>query len=95
MLFRWGIFFINEPLIFGLPYVFNLSLLFPFLFIPFASGVMTIALTSVGILPRCIGIDMPWTTPPVMSGLIQGGWKLALWQVVLLILQMVMWYPFF
>lgn len=93
--FPMGIFFINEPLIFGLPYVFNLSLLFPFLFVPFASGVMTIALTSVGILPRCIGIDMPWTTPPVMSGLIQGGWKLALWQVVLLILQMVMWYPFF
>lgn len=93
--FPMGIFFINEPLIFGLPYVFNLSLLFPFLLIPFVSGLLTLYLTAAGVLPRLIGIDMPWTTPPVISGLIQGGWKLAVWQIVLLILQTAMWYPFF
>lgn len=93
--FPMGIFFINEPLIFGLPYVFNFSLLLPFLLIPFISGFLTLSMTAAGILPRLTGIDMPWTTPPVMTGLLQGGWKLALWQIALLILQTIMWYPFF
>lgn len=38
---------------------------------------------------------MPWTTPPVMSGLIQGGWKFAAWQIILLVIQTILWYPFF
>lgn len=93
--FPMGIFFINEPLVFGLPYVFNISLLIPFLLIPFVSGFMTLSLIAAGILPRLTGMDMPWTTPPIMSGFIQGGWQLAFWQVLLLLLQTVMWYPFF
>lgn len=56
---------------------------------------MTLLLTSVGILPSCIGIGMSWTTPPVISGLIQGGWKLAAWQIILLVIQTILWYPFF
>ena len=90
-----GTFFINEPLIFGLPFVLNLYLLIPFTLIPLISGVMTIIATRVGFLPACIGFEIPWTTPPLISGLIQGGWKLALWQAFMLVLQAAMWYPVF
>lgn len=90
-----GIFFINEPLIFGLPYVFNLSLILPFLMIPFSSGVLTVFAMYFQWIPRCNGIAIPWTTPPVISGFIEGGWKLALWQVFLLVLQTIAWYPVF
>lgn len=93
--FPMGIFFINEPLIFGLPFVLNFDLFLPFLFIPLLSGVTTMTLTGFGILPPCIGFDIPWTTPPIISGFLQGGWKLALWQAVLLMVQTVMWYPVF
>lgn len=90
-----GIFFINEPIIFGLPYVLNFPLLLPFIGIPFVSGFLTAVLMSFGILPYCNGISIPWTTPPIISGFIEGGWQLALWQGILLILQALMWYPVF
>lgn len=93
--FPMGIFFINEPLIFGLPFVLNLYLLVPFTLIPFISGFMTIIATRMGFLPVCIGFEVPWTTPPLISGLIQGGWRLALWQAFMLVLQAAMWYPVF
>lgn len=93
--FPMGIFFINEPLIFGLPFVLNLYLLIPFTLIPFISGFMTIIATRMGFLPVCIGFEIPWTTPPLISGLIQGGWRLALWQAFMLVLQAAMWYPVF
>lgn len=90
-----GIFFINEPIIFGLPYVLNISLLLPFLLIPFGSGVLTVLAMYMQWIPRCNGIAIPWTTPPVISGFIEGGWRLALWQVFLLVLQTIAWYPVF
>jgi PTS system cellobiose-specific IIC component len=90
-----GIFFINEPLLFGLPVILNLQLLVPFVMIPFVSGLLTLVLMRVGILPYTAGYPLPWTTPPIVTGFIQGGWRLALWQVIILILQTAMWYPFF
>ena len=93
--FPMGIFFINEPLIFGLPLTLNLTILPSFILIPLLSGGLSLVLTLAGILPKCIGFEMPWTTPPLISGMIQGGWKLMIWQMILLVLQTVMWYPVF
>lgn len=93
--FPMGIFFINEPLVFGLPFVLNLYLLLPFIMIPLFSGILTVIATSMEIIPACIGFEIPWTTPPLISGFIQGGWKLALWQTFMLVLQGIMWYPVF
>ncbi len=90
-----GIFFINEPILFGLPYVLNPFMLLPIIGIPFISGSLTVFLMSIGFLPKCIGVEIPWTTPPILSGLLEGGWKLALWQGVLLVLQGLIWYPVF
>lgn len=93
--FPMGIFFINEPLIFGLPFVLNQYLLLPFIMIPLFCGFLTVIATSMEIIPACIGFEILWTTPPLISGFIQGGWKLALWQTFMLVLQGIMWYPVF
>lgn len=90
-----GIFFINEPVIFGIPIVLNPLLLIPFAGIPAVSGFLTFTMMKIGILPYPAGLLLPWTTPPVVWGFLQGGWRLALWQVIMLAAQMFMWYPFF
>lgn len=93
--FPMGLFFINEPLIFGIPIMLNPLLFLPFVLIPIASGALTFALMRIGLLPYMIGFDLPWTTPPILYGLLQGSVRLALWQGFLLVLQTALWYPFF
>lgn len=90
-----GIFFINEPILFGLPVILNPLMLFPFILIPVSSMSLTWLLMKMGILPYVTGFEIPWTTPPLISGMIQGGWKLALWQVILMVIQAALWFPFF
>ena len=52
-------------------------------------------LMKMEILPYVIGFDIPWTTPPLISGMIQGGWRLAVWQLIVMAVQTFIWYPFF
>ncbi len=90
-----GIFFINEPVIFGLPIIFNPLMMVPFILIPMVSLFVTWVLMKMEILPYVIGFDIPWTTPPLISGMIQGGWRLAVWQLIVMAVQTFIWYPFF
>lgn len=90
-----GIFFINEPMIFGFPIMMNPIMAIPFIMIPTICGALTFFMMSIGVLPYIAGFDLPWTTPPVLFGLLQGSVRLALWQLLMLVLQCVMWYPFF
>lgn len=90
-----GIFFINETIIFGLPIVLNFILLVPFVLIPLFTGWLTYFFMSINIIPYALGIEIPWTTPPIISGFIQGGYRLAIWQLFILILSTFLWYPFF
>lgn len=90
-----GIFFINEPIILGLPIMMNPLMLGPFLAVPLVSILLTYLVMKAGIVPIAVGFDLPWTTPIFITGIVQGGWRLAVWQAVLFVLQTVMWYPFF
>lgn len=90
-----GVFFINEPVLFGLPLILNVGLIIPFVGIPIISGILTYAVMKFGIVPSPIGYGISWTTPPLISGMIQGGWKLMLWQLFMLVFQTILWYPFF
>lgn len=90
-----GIFFINEPIMFGLPIVFNPMILIPYFVIAPTCGALTYFVMKLGIIPYAVGFDIPWTTPPVISGFIQGGLRLGLWQLLMIFLSTVIWYPFF
>ncbi|OJG12733.1 PTS system, lactose/cellobiose family IIC component [Enterococcus asini] len=89
------IFSIAEPAIFGTPIVLNLVLIIPFILIPTISIFAAFFLTKVGILPILNGVQLPWSIPVVLQGFLLGGWRVALYQVVLLVFSVIAYYPFF
>ena len=40
-------------------------------------------------------MSIPWTTPPIISGFILGGWRMALLQVVIMAMSFIVYFPFF
>lgn len=89
-----NIFNINEPIIFGTPIVLNIYLFIPFVLVPLIIGISSYLLMYFGILPLFSGVMVPWTTPPIISGFLIGGWKVALWQLVMIIISFVVYFPF-
>lgn len=89
------LFFINEPLMFGIPVVLNPLFFFPLLLITPILGCLTYAVMSAGIVPPPNGAQIPWTTPPIIYGILQGSWKIAVWELFTIILAGAMWFPFF
>ncbi|WP_326512097.1 PTS sugar transporter subunit IIC [Clostridium intestinale] len=90
-----GIFNINEPIIFGFPMVMNPLMFIPFVLAPTISAVVAYFAMRVELVPLFTGVTVPWTTPPVISGLIMGGWRMALLQVVCIAISVVVYFPFF
>ncbi len=89
-----GIFNINEPIIFGLPIVYNPIMLVPFILVPIVAFTITYFATAFGLLTPFIGAQLPWTMPVIFSGFILGGPMGALIQVVILVLAVLIYYPF-
>ena len=89
-----GIFNINEPILFGLPIVMNPLMAVPFILTPIVVGIIEYVAIAAGLCPMYSGVYVPWTTPPIISGLIAGGWRTALLQVVMLVVSFVIYLPF-
>lgn len=89
-----ALFNINEPVLFGLPIVLNPLLAIPFMLTPLLSGFLTYAVIALGIIPPFNGVYVPWTTPPIISGLLVGGWKGAIWQALMLCMTALVYWPF-
>ena len=89
-----GLFNINEPIIFGLPVVFNGLLLVPFILVPVAAFIITYTAMLAGFLSPMGAIQVPWTTPPVIAGLLLDGWQGAVIQLINLALSVVIYLPF-
>lgn len=91
-----GTFFsIHEPLIFGIPVVLNPILIIPFIAAPIVCSVLGYFATTIGLLPAPIGIYPAFGTPIFALGFIEGSWKLALAQLILIPICMLIYYPFF
>jgi len=90
-----AIFNINEPLTFGIPIVLNPIMMIPFIIAPLIMAIATFFLMELGIVSIANGTNIPWTTPPVFSGLLISGWTGAVWQVVQIGISFVIYYPFF
>ncbi|ASZ07528.1 PTS cellobiose transporter subunit IIC [Enterococcus thailandicus] len=89
-----GIFGINEPVIFGLPIVLNPILLVPFALVPTINIIIAYFSMNIGLVPYTNGIQLPWTTPPIISGFLVSGWQGAVLQGLLFVLGMAIYYPF-
>ncbi|NLD31281.1 MAG: PTS sugar transporter subunit IIC [Trichococcus flocculiformis] len=90
-----GLFNINEPLIFGMPIILNPLVFVPFVFTPIIIILLGYAAIVIGIMPAPTGMFIPASTPIVFSGLMQGGWKIAVFQVFAVALSAGIYYPFF
>lgn len=89
-----AIFNINEPLIFGLPVVLNPILIIPFVITPLVMCLITYFSMSTGIVPITNGLQLPWTTPPIISGFLLSGWQGAVLQVLLIATSFGIYFPF-
>jgi PTS system cellobiose-specific IIC component len=90
------IFNIGEPLLFGIPIMLN-----PLLFLPYMGGVLVnsfIAWFAVkwNIVAPFTGLDVSWTVPNPINGFLASSKPLqgALLQIVIILVDMLIWYPF-
>ena len=89
-----AIFMINEPLLFGLPIVMNPIMAVPFILAPMVAGLTQYFAIYLGLAPMYRGIVAPWTTPPIISGMLIGGWRTALLQIVIMAESFAIYFPF-
>lgn len=91
-----GIFGINEMIIFGLPVVLNPLIVIPFILTPLVNTILATIATLIGLIPYTTGAALPWTTPFFFSGWLSTGSIVAgLFQIVLIMIGMGIYYPFF
>jgi PTS system cellobiose-specific IIC component len=89
-----GLFNINEPIIFGLPIVFN-----PYMIVPFCLAQLAVMLISygaivIGFMAPFSAIQVPWTTPPIIAGFLMNGWQGAVVQIAGLAAATAIYFPF-
>lgn len=89
-----GIFGINEPILFGLPIVLNPAMLVPFILVPTINIVISYFAMAMNFVPICSGVNIPWTTPLVISGFLATNWVGAILQALLLVLGVFIYMPF-
>lgn len=88
---------IAEPVIYGLPTVFNLRFIIPFVVAPVVNAILCYTVMYMGIVPRPIGAAVPWTTPPVIAGFLASGGSIAgaLLNVACIVIDILIYLPFF
>ncbi len=89
-----GLFNINEPIIFGLPIVFNPYLLVPFIVVPVLALLITYFAIAIGFMAPLSAVQVPWTTPPVIAGFLLSGWQGAVVQIINLAMATLIYLPF-
>ncbi|MFW3497086.1 MULTISPECIES: PTS sugar transporter subunit IIC [Aerococcus] len=90
-----GLFEINEPMIFGLPIIFNIPMMIPFVLSPVIGALIGYLATVVGFVEPLI-VLIPWTTPPLISGFLASGGdlKVVLLQIIILAVTTLFYIPF-
>lgn len=89
-----GLFNINEPVIFGLPIVFNPFMIVPFIVAPLVITIIVYFSIASGFMSPFTAVQVPWTTPVILSGLLLNGWQGAVVQAVSLAVATAIYLPF-
>lgn len=91
-----SLFNISEPQIFGIPIIMNPIMAIPFVLLQPVNMLLTILVTKLGIVAQATGAGINTQLPtPIQAAFINSHWSGAVWAVVLLALNCVIWYPFF
>jgi len=90
-----GLFTVNEPVVFGFPLIMNPIMAIPFISVPVLQTLGAYAAIAVGLVPRLNGVNPGFGLPVFVNGFVTGGWRVALLQLVLVIIGALIYYPFF
>jgi PTS system cellobiose-specific IIC component len=90
------LFNIGEPTLFGVPLMLNFSYVIPFLFSNTVSIIIAYCAFFFKLVPVSTGLaQVPWTTPPLISGyLVTGSIAGSILQLVLIVVSTLIWIPF-
>lgn len=89
-----GIFNINEPVLYGLPVIMNPKIFIPFVLCPVVNTFICYFAILLGIVNYTNGLHLPWTTPIIISGFFASGISGAILQIIILILNVLIYIPF-
>lgn len=90
-----SMFNINEPVLFGFPIVLNPVMLIPFIGVPLICVILAYFAISTGFMPPFTAVEVPWTTPPIISGFILCGLRGAIVQIIMIVISFFGYLPFF
>lgn len=90
-----GIFNINEPLVFGVPMMYNPLMLIPSLLAPAAGGLVCFLFTSLNLITINPTISVAWVVPYPIAAFLRGGIMFTIAVLVAIVVQTVVYYPFF
>lgn len=89
-----AIFTIVEPVVFGLPLALNPYLMIPYLVVGVVTAIISYGAFALGFISRFF-VTMPWATPPFILGpLGTGDWKTLILLVIIFVIGLVIYYPF-
>ena len=91
-----NLFNINEPLIFGMPVMLNPIFFIPMVFCNVVMGLIGLFATKIFAFTYNPAMSLlPWTTPFFIKALLAGGLSLLIMVMILLVVNTLMYYPFF
>lgn len=90
-----AIFNVNEPVTFGFPIVMNPLMFLPFVLVPILAALIVYGSIVIGFMQPFSGVTLPWSTPAIISGFMVAGWQGAVVQILILLVSVVVYYPFF
>lgn len=86
---------VSEPIMFGMPVIFNPILGVPLIITPMVTTTIAYFATAAGLVART-SVLTPWTTPAIISGYLatNGDWRASILQIVLIVLGTLIYLPF-
>lgn len=91
-----SLFNISEPLVFGMPLVMNPIMAAPFVLLQPINFLLTLAANRIGFLASPTGASINNFMPSILIGPLQNAhWSGAVWVVILMAIDFVIWMPFF
>ncbi len=95
MVLPLGLFNINEPVVFAMPLMYNFMFIIPFLLVPVLSLSLAYVFIQMGLMPVPTGIIGFSSMPVFIYGVLQGSWKIGVYQLIATAMSALIWYPFF
>ena len=87
---------INEPILFGLPIVYNPNMILPFVLVPVCTAILTYVEFQIGLIPP-LTVSAPWCSPAPLGAFLgtAGSWTAVLCSLANILISGVLWFPFF